>query len=167
MFNWLKKELAAEEYGHQMWLYCCDTSEKFCGDFGPMLEYSGFLKGANCSQVFADETIKLHLWIVSRVLGVQDRDVLDALHNHINTSPNLFTNLRDRYALYDRENAKDIELIRQGLPQVGLAEAFLEVVGNKRPDSTVLVETVAIQCTIGEVFKTVSEKRKRVTIRRR
>ena len=160
MFNWLKKQVTAEVYGHQMWLYCCDISETFCKNVGPHLEAAGFIHNANTNQVFAEETMMLHLWIISRSLGMNDRKVLDALHNHTHG----LTNIRDRYVLYDRENEKDIEMLRKGLTPMGLAEAFLRHVGNKPTGADVIVEKAAIQLEIFDTFKLIKQKREQVKI---
>ena len=121
------------------------------------------LKNANTNRVFADETMILHLWIISRSLGMNDRKILDELHNHAHG----LTNIRDRYVLYDRESAKDMELLRQNLTPMGLAKAFLQCVGNKEPDSNLLfVETAAIQrVEIFDAFKSIKQKRGEVKIR--
>jgi len=165
MFNLFKKSASAEVYGHQMWLLCCEFAERFCNDYGPQLKAAGFLRKPKEDVVFQDEAMRLHLWLISRALGMQDRNVLDALHNHAHDLTIVddihITNL---YALYDQAAAIDNERQANGIHTFLSETVFQRLINTKKPNPDPIIEA-QIQISINIIVKVVRDMRSEFKIK--
>ena len=163
MFNFFKKGVSAEIYGQQLWQFCCDCAEKFCLNYRPKLQAEGFLRNPTEDRIFMDEAMRLHLWVISRALGANDRNILDALHNHAHGQS--FVNsisIVQLYAIYDKAASEEMELFDKELAQPLLAITVLQyLVGNKAHSEIVIAMEIHIdiQILIGVVRQTRSEFR--------
>ena len=165
MFNLFKKQVTAEAYGHQLWLLCCDWSEKFCLNYRPKLRLAGYLQNPTEDRVFMDEAMRLHLWIISYALGVENRNVLDALHNHAH-GLNIVNSktLREIYAIYNTAASKEMELQDAGLTQPALGMTAIQyLVNNKAHTEDITAMLVRIE--IEDVINAVRKMRMEVKIR--
>jgi hypothetical protein len=165
MLNLFKKKVTVEEYGHQMWLFCCDCADKFCLDYRPKLQQAGYLKSSNADRHFMEEAMRLHLWIISRALGNEDRNILDVLHSHAH-GLNLVNSrtLSDLYAIYDHAALKYNDLRGNGVEQPVIAMTALKCLVNDDAYSDCVVELL-VQIDINYTSNAVRKIRSEFTVK--
>ena len=94
-----------------------------------------------------DEAMRLHLWIISRALGVENRKALDVLHNRTHGLNSQI--LSNRYTAYDQAASKEMELQDAGHPQPVVAMTALRyLVSNKNQTEIVIAMEVQIDIDI-------------------
>lgn len=166
MFNLFKKQVTAEAYGHQMWLLCCDWSEKFCLNYRPKLRSAGYLQNPTEDRVFMEEAMRLYLWIISRTLGVEDRNVLDALHNHAH-GLNIVNSktLCELYAIYDKAASEEMELQDKGVGQAVLAMTALQCLVNDTAYNDYII-AIEVHIDIDIIIKVSREMRSQFKIKK-
>jgi hypothetical protein len=169
MLDLFKKKVTNEEYGHQMWLFCCDSTKAFCLNFRPKLQAEGFLKNPIADRKFMDEAMLLHLWILSHALGIENRKILDVLHNFamafIVEQQGKQVSITDRYELYDQATSKDMELQnKQPTPTMLAKTAFKCLVNNKNSDINFFILT-ELHLTLYSTIRVVRKLRGDVKIR--
>ena len=165
MFNLFKKKVTVEEFGHQMWLFCCDCAEKFCLDYRPQLQAAGYLKNPTADRLFMEEAMRLHLWIISRALGNEDRNILDMLHNHAHGL--YFVNSRtlsDLYEIYDHAAIKSDDLRGKGIGQPVVAMTALKYLVNDNAYTDCVLEPL-VHIDINMTFNAVRKVRSEFIIR--
>jgi hypothetical protein len=160
---WWNKTISKEEMGKKLWQFCCDSAENFCLSFRPKLQAKGFLKSPMSDRTFMDEAVKLHLWIISRMLELTNSDVLVVLNNFavnsgiVHHQGQTSQTLRERYALYDQAASKDMELQNKGLTPTFLAKTALQyLVNNKTLDSDFIIES-EVHLTLCDTMRAVSK----------
>lgn len=166
MFDIFKKQVTASVYAHETWLFCCNCAEKFCLEYRPKLQEVGYIQNPSANKLFMDETMRLHLWIISRALGAENRDILDALHNHAHGLN--FVNsvsLRDLYAIYDTVASRERELQDAGVGWPLLAKAAIQRLVNDSNFSDVVIPML-VHVDIQIVISAVRETRSRFKIRK-
>ena len=169
MFNLFKKKVTAQEYGHQMWLFCCDSAENFYVTFKPKFQAEGYLKNPTTDRKFMDEAMHLHIWIISCALGIENRNVLDVVNNFamtfITEQQGKQVSIRDRYALYYQAYSKDMEELQKSKyawPQ-GLGKAALQCLVNYKSPSPEFIE-MEVQVTLLDTMNVVRKMRADVKI---
>jgi hypothetical protein len=177
VFNLFKQKVTAEKYGHQMWLFCCDSAENFYVTFKPKLQTEGFVHNPTADRMFINETIILHYWIIWWVLN-KDTAVLDVLNNYFWSAPvgldiqqtqaQAPETLTKRFARYDEAFSKDLDMSARGGLTTRLPKTVLQCLVNENPDADLLFGFemfLAVQSTIFETMKTVRKLRGDVNIR--
>ena len=163
--NIFKRGVSSEEFGHGMWLACCDSAEKFCEEYRPQLESAGYLKNSTADSIFVDETLRLHLWLVSRSLGVSDSKILDAMHNYAHHLSHVNSlSISELYAIYDKAASEEMELIDAGRSYPVLAITVLQYIVNDKNYSNIVI-AMGIHCDIDTRIKTFREIRAKTAIR--
>jgi len=170
MFNLFKRKVTVEEYGHQMWLFCCDSAEQFCLHFRPQLQAEGYLKNPTADRKFMDEAMLLHLWIIYCAFGAENHNVLEVVNNY---AMNFITeqqckkaSIRDRFALYYQAYSKDIEEIQKSKYAwpTGIGKTALQCLVNYKSPTREFIETEVEGIIMGAINQ-VREMRADVKIR--
>jgi hypothetical protein len=169
MFNLFKKKITAKEYGHQMWLLCCDFAEQFCLNFRPKLQAAGYLQNPTEDRKFMDEAMHLHIWIISCSFGAENHNVLEVVNNYamnfIIEQQGKKVSIRDRYALYYQAYSKDMEEIQRSKnawPRE-LGKTALQCLINYKSHSPEFIE-IDVQTVILGAINQVREMRNKITI---
>jgi hypothetical protein len=171
MINFFKKEVTAENYGHQLWLFCCDSAEKFYLTFKPKLQAEGYLQNSVADRKFMDETMHLNLWIISCAFGAENHNVLEVVNNYamnfIIEQQGKQISIRDRYALYYQSYSKDIEEIQKSkyaAPRE-LGKTALQCLVNYKSHSPEFIE-IEIEMALFEAINTVRKMRSETKIKK-
>ena len=169
MFNIFKKKVTAKEYGHQLWLFCCDCAEKFCLDFRPILQEAGYLKNPSEDIKFREEAMHLHIWIISCALGVENSNILDVVNNYamlfIIEQQGKQVSIRDRYALYYNAYSKDMEEMQnEGAWPRELGKTALQCLVNYNSVSSNIIEA-EVEATILGAINHVRKVRSEIKIK--
>lgn len=110
--------------------------------------------------------MRLYLWIISRALGVEDRNVLDALHNHAH-GLNIVNSktLRELYALYDKAASEEMELQDKGVGQAVLAMTALQCLVNDTAYNDPII-AIEVHIDIDIIIKVSREMRSQFKIKK-
>lgn len=131
-----KKQITKEKMGQELWQLCCDAAEEFCIYFRPKFQELGFLSTPIKDTAFMNEVMMLHLWIISSVLGSEDSEVLDILHNNFRSfhpaayNPTAAGNIRERYEHYHEAQLLDMKLDTKETPSYMVPWAALQCLLN-------------------------------------
>lgn len=157
MFDLFKKRVTAEKYGHQMWLFCCDSAENFYVTFKPKFQAEGYLKTPTEDRKFMDEAMHLYIWIISCALGTENRNVLDVVNNYamdfIIEQQGKQVSIRDRYALYYQAYSKDMEDLKKGswTNPTGLGKTALKCLVDYKSHSEAFIEIEVEMALLGTI----------------
>jgi hypothetical protein len=169
MFNLFKKKVTVQEYGHQTWLFCCDSAESFYLQFKPKFQAEGYLNNPMADRKFMDESMHLHIWVVFCALGKENRNVLDVVSSFAMDfnmeQQDKQVSIRDRYDLYYQAYSKDMEELqinKCSWPR-GLGKTAIQCLVNYKSLSSEFLE-MEVQVALLENINTVRKIRNEVKI---
>jgi hypothetical protein len=176
MFDLFKKRVTAEKYGHQMWLFCCDSAENFYLSLKPKFQAEKYLKDPTADKMFINETIILHYWMISWVLN-KDTVILDVLKNYFWSAPvgldiqltqtQPIETITKRFGRYSEAFSQDLEASSRGLSSARLPRIVLQCLVNEKSDTDMpfgFEMFVIVQSRIFDTMKTVRKLRDDVKI---